>query len=89
MTDETAVIDSFVLRVQLVCRQLQLVQQTIDEFDQQIAAAYAAHPDRHDLCQPAGSRTGAGPAAAGQPGLATRTLRGGQPTCSVTPASRR
>jgi transposase len=46
VTDETAVIESFVLRVQLVCRQLQLVQRSVTEFDRQIAAAYAAHPDR-------------------------------------------
>jgi hypothetical protein len=46
VTDEAAVIDSFVLRVQLVCRQLQLVQRSVSEFDRQIAAAYAAHPDR-------------------------------------------
>ena len=46
VTDETAVIESFVLRVQLVCRQLQLVQRSVMEFDRQIAAAYAAHPDR-------------------------------------------
>jgi transposase len=46
VTDEAAVIESFVLRVQLVCRQLQLVQRSVSEFDRQIAAAYAAHPDR-------------------------------------------
>ena len=46
VTDETAVIASFVLRVQLICRQLQLVQQSVTEFDRQISAAYAAHPDR-------------------------------------------
>ncbi len=46
VTDETAVIDSFVLRVQLVCRQLQLAQRSVTEFDRQIAAAYAVHPDR-------------------------------------------
>jgi hypothetical protein len=46
VTDQTAVIESFVLRVQLVCRQLQLVQRSVAEFDRQIAAAYAAHPDR-------------------------------------------
>jgi transposase len=46
VTDQTAVIASFVLRVQLLCRQLQLVQRTVIAFDQQIAAAYAAHPDR-------------------------------------------
>ena len=31
VTDETAVIESFVLRVQLVCRQLQLVQRSVSE----------------------------------------------------------
>jgi transposase len=45
VTDETAVIESFVLRVQLLARELQAVGRTIAEFDRQIAAAYAAHPD--------------------------------------------
>lgn len=39
VTDETAVIASFVLRVQLLCGQLQLVTRSIGEFDRQIAAA--------------------------------------------------
>ena len=46
VTDEPAVLGSFVLRVQLVCRQLQALQRTLAAFDQQLAAAYAAHPDR-------------------------------------------
>lgn len=46
VTDETALIESFALRVSLICRQLQLVVRTIADYDQQIAAAYAAHPDR-------------------------------------------
>jgi transposase len=46
VTDERAVIESFVLRVQLLCRQLQALQRTLGEFDAQLAAAYAAHPDR-------------------------------------------
>jgi len=46
VTDELALIDSFVLRVQLLCRQLQLLTRTIAEYDQRIAAAYARHPDR-------------------------------------------
>jgi len=46
VTDETAVIESFVLRVQLLCRQLQSLHHTLEQFDQQLAAAYAAHPDR-------------------------------------------
>jgi len=46
VTEELAVIESFVLRVQLICRQLQALQRTLGEFDRQLAAAYAAHPDR-------------------------------------------
>jgi transposase len=46
VTDELAVIESFVLRVQLICRQLQALHRTLGAFDQQLAAAYAAHPDR-------------------------------------------
>ena len=57
VTDETAVIESFVLRVQLLGRQLRGVQQTIHQFDQRIAAAYAAHPDREIFA----SLPGAGP----------------------------
>jgi transposase len=57
VTDEKAVIESFVLRVRLVCRQLQLVQQSVGEFDRQMAAAYAAHPDRMIFA----SLPGAGP----------------------------
>jgi transposase len=46
VTDEAAVIGSFVLRVQLIARQLQAVQKTLGEFDRQIAEAFAAHPDQ-------------------------------------------
>ena len=57
VTDEGAVIESFVLRVQLICRQLQLLQRTVGQFVQQIAAAYTAHPDREIFA----SLPGAGP----------------------------
>ena len=57
VTDETAVVGSFVLRVQLLARELQHVVRTIAEFDRQIAAAYATHPD-HDIFA---SLPGAGP----------------------------
>ena len=77
VTDEPALIESFALRVQLICRQLQLVQQTITRYEKQIAAAYAAHPDREIFCQSARGRSGVGTAAAGQPGVTTGTLRGG------------
>ena len=46
LTDETAVLQSHTLRVQLICRELQLLQQTVGEFDQQIATVFAQHPDR-------------------------------------------
>jgi len=46
VTAETALIESFEMRVQLICRELQLVVQTIARYDKQIAQAYAAHPDR-------------------------------------------
>jgi len=57
VTEETALIQSFVMRVQLTCRQLQLVVQTIKEYDRQIAAAFAQHPD-HPIFN---SFPGAGP----------------------------
>jgi transposase len=60
VTDETAVIDSFVLRVQLICRQLQCLQQTLHTYDTQIAQAFAAHPDRELFT----SLPGAGPVLA-------------------------
>ena len=57
VTDEAAVMASFALRVQLVCRQLQLVARSVAEFDRQIAVAYAVHPDREIFA----SLPGAGP----------------------------
>jgi transposase len=45
VTDQIAIIQSFVCRVQLIARQLQLVQQTIDTFDKKIAQAYQQHED--------------------------------------------
>ena len=57
VTDETAGIGSFVLRGQRVCRQRQLGPRRGAEFDQPMAAAYAAHPDRELFA----SRPGAGP----------------------------
>jgi transposase len=45
VTDQTALIQSFVLRIQLICRQLQLVQQTLRQYEQQIAQSFTQHPD--------------------------------------------
>ncbi len=57
LTDEKAIIDPLVGRVQLICRQLELLQKAIQEFDQQIARNFAQHPDR-EIFQ---SLPGAGP----------------------------
>jgi transposase len=57
VTDEPAVIESFVLRVQLICHQLQWMHRSVTAFDQKIAQAYAAHPDREIFA----SLPGAGP----------------------------
>jgi len=57
VTDETALIGSFVLRVQLICRQLQLVQQTLHQYEKQIAQTFTQHPDHSILA----SFPGAGP----------------------------
>jgi len=57
VTDETALIGSFVLRVQLICRQLQLVQQTLHQYEKQIAQTFMQHPDHSILA----SFPGAGP----------------------------
>jgi transposase len=60
LTEEAAVLESHTLRVQLICRQLQLLQKTIAEFDERTAAAFKAHQD-HDLFA---SLPGAGPVLA-------------------------
>ena len=57
VTDEVALIGSFVLRVQLIARQLQLLARTIADYDRQIAQVYASHADREIL----ESLPGAGP----------------------------
>jgi transposase len=60
LTDELAVLQSHSLRVQLICRQLELLHQTIQEFDQQIGKAFNEHED-HELFA---SFPGAGPVLA-------------------------
>ena len=60
VTDDPAIIDSFALRVQLICRQLQHVVQTIKTFDQQVAQAFKDHED-HEIFA---SLPGAGPVLA-------------------------
>jgi transposase len=60
VTDDQAIINSFSLRVQLLCRQLEDVVQTIKAFDQSIALSFKAHED-HPLFA---SLPGAGPVLA-------------------------
>lgn len=45
VTDESGVIESFTLRVEMLCRQLEALQRTLEEFDGKIEEAYRAHPD--------------------------------------------
>jgi transposase len=60
VSDEPALNQSFALRVQLVCRQLEQVLQTIKQYETQIAQAFAQHPDREIFA----SLPGAGPVLA-------------------------
>ncbi len=45
LTEETALVETYALRVQLIGRQLQLVVAAIATYDQQIQARFIAHPD--------------------------------------------
>lgn len=46
LTDEPSVLESHTLRIQLLCRQLQLLATAIDRFDQRIATVFKTHEDR-------------------------------------------
>ena len=46
LTDEIALLQSYTLRVLLICRELQLLHKTIDQFDEQIATVFQQHADR-------------------------------------------
>jgi transposase len=46
LTDEAAVLETHALRVQLICRQLQVLQRTLAQFEQRLAAVFRTHPDR-------------------------------------------
>ena len=60
LTDEPAVLESHTLRVQLICRELQLLRQALEQFDQQIAEVFGQHPDREIFA----ALPGAGPVLA-------------------------
>ena len=46
LTDEIALLQSYTLRVQRICKELQLLLRTIEQFEQQIAKVFQQHPDR-------------------------------------------
>jgi transposase len=60
LTDELALLQSYTLRVQLICKQLQALHKTLKQFDKQMAQVFAQHPD-HALFE---SLPGAGPVLA-------------------------
>jgi transposase len=60
LTDESGVLQSHVLRVHLICRQLQDVQRTVTEFEERQSKVFGQHPDR-EIFQ---SLPGAGPVLA-------------------------
>ncbi len=66
LTDELALLQSYTLRVQLICKELQLLRHTLAQFDQQIAKVFEQHPDREIFA----ALPGAGPV------LAPRLLAG-------------
>jgi transposase len=60
LTDEIGLLQSHTLRVQLICKQLRLLHQTIEAFDQQMARVFGQHPD-HEIFS---NLPGAGPVLA-------------------------
>src|SRR5205814_2947727 len=46
LSDEFALLQSYTLRVQLICKELQLLLKTLEQFDQQIAKLFQQHTDR-------------------------------------------
>jgi transposase len=60
LTDEKAIIESFALRVQFICRQLQLLHQTLHTFNERIVLVFKEHED-HEIFA---SLPGAGPVLA-------------------------
>jgi len=60
VSDDRALIESFALRVQFICRQLQLLHQTLHAFNERIVLAFKEHED-HEIFA---SLPGAGPVLA-------------------------
>ena len=79
LTDEPALLETFTLRVQLICRELKLVVNAIKDYDRQIAQAFNEHPDREIFR----NLPGAGPT------FAPRLLASMAPTGNGLPMRRR
>jgi len=80
LSDELALLQSYTLRVQLLCKELQLLLKTLEQFDQQIRESFSATHDRPIFqAFPGPDRSGA--AVAGQHGLGARTLRPARQFC--------
>ena len=60
LTDEIALLQSYTLRVQLICKELQLLLRTLQHFEEQIAKVFQQHAD----CQIFQALPGAGPVLA-------------------------
>ena len=60
LTEEIALLQSYTLRVELICKELQLLRKTLEQFDQQIAKVFQQHPDREIFA----ALPGAGPVLA-------------------------
>lgn len=60
LTDEIALLQSYTLRVQLICKELQSTVATIKRFDEEIAAVFSQHPDKEIFA----NLPGAGPTLA-------------------------
>ena len=73
LSEDAALLDTCTLRVQLVCRQLQLVVRAIADYDRQIEVAFANHPDREIFASLPGAGAVLGPRLLG--GIGTQRGR--------------
>ena len=89
VTDETALIESFALRVQLICRQLQLVQQTLTEFRETNRGSLRGTSGPGDLCQPARGRSRCWGRGCWPAWVPNANASGRRPICNTSRGSRR
>jgi len=46
LTNDLSLMESYILRIQLICRELQMVNKAIEQYEKQIAEVFKNHPDR-------------------------------------------